>query len=83
MGAKRPIVASDLPSLREILRHKENAWFVRSDDPKALAEGIIAVVHDTPLVNTLTETAYREVQEYTWDKRAKNILTFLNRGNSC
>ncbi|MEK7581842.1 MAG: glycosyltransferase, partial [Patescibacteria group bacterium] len=39
MASGRPIVASDLPSLREVL-NENNAVFVKPDDPESLAEGI-------------------------------------------
>jgi len=35
MAAGRPIVASDLPALREVLRHEENALLAPPDDPEA------------------------------------------------
>jgi glycosyltransferase involved in cell wall biosynthesis len=82
MGARRPIVASDLSSLREMLRHRENAYLVPPDDPKALADGIVSVMQNQPLADYLADTAYQEVHEYTWDNRAKTILQFLNRENS-
>jgi len=77
MAAQRPIVASDLPSLREILRHKDNAYLVPPDNPKALAEGILAVLHEAALAEKMTTAAYRDVQQYTWDRRVKTILTLL------
>jgi len=40
MGAGIPLVASDLPSLREILVDGENALLVAPDDPAALAAGV-------------------------------------------
>lgn len=79
MGARRPVVASDLPSIREVLRHKENAYLVRPDNPKMLADGILRVMNDKALSQHITKTAYTEVQEYTWDKRAGKILTFLKQ----
>ena len=43
MASKRPIVASDLPTIREIL-NEENAILVEPGNPKALAEGIEKVL---------------------------------------
>lgn len=76
MASKKPIVASDLPSIREIL-NEENAILVEPDNPKALAEGIKNVLEDEELAKKLTEKAYEEVQKYTWDKRAEKILKEL------
>ncbi len=79
MGAQRPIVASDLPSIREVLRHEENAYLVQPDDPKMLAEGILCVMNNRKLSEHITKTAYTEVQEYTWDKRALKIIEFFKQ----
>ena len=77
MGARRPIVASDLPSICEVLHHEANAYLVPPDNPRLLAEGILRLLHDPGLAEHLAKTAYAEVQEYTWEKRAANISEFF------
>jgi len=77
MAARRPIVASDLPSVREIL-NEENAILVRSDNPKALADGIQKVLTNEELSKKLAENAFKEVQRYSWEKRAEKILEFID-----
>ena len=80
MAAGVPIVATDLPSIREVLRHQENAWLVEPDNPKALAEGIAKVLSDAHLARRISEQAYVEVEKYSWDVRAKRIVNFLEKG---
>lgn len=77
MAAATPIVASDLPPLREILKDGKNAILVKPDDPKALAEGIKEVLEDDKLSKRMAENAYEDVKQYTWDKRAERILEFI------
>ena len=79
MAARRPIVASDLPSLKEVLRHEENAYLVPPDNPKALAEGIQTVIADRPLSKQMLGAAHSEVCSYCWDRRAGKIVNFVNR----
>lgn len=74
MAAGVAMVASDLPSIREVLRHGENAWLVEPGNPKALAEGICAVLSDPDLAQRLGKNARRDVEAYTWEKRAQAIL---------
>ena len=76
MASKRPIVASDLPSIREIL-NEESAILVEPGNPKALAEGIKKVLQDEELAKKLAENAHRDVQQYSWEKRAEKILEFM------
>jgi glycosyltransferase involved in cell wall biosynthesis len=78
MASKRPIIATDLPSTREILRDKENAILVKPNDPEALASGIKLVLENKELAEQIAENAYKEVcAEYTWQKRAERILSIL------
>jgi glycosyltransferase involved in cell wall biosynthesis len=78
MAAGRPIVASRLPSLQEVLRDGENALLVPSDDPKALAAGIVTLARDAQLAHRLSETARQNVRSRTWDARAEAILDALS-----
>ena len=77
MAAKRPIIASNLPSICEILEDKKNAILFEADNPKDLADKINwALENDcTDIVNQ----AYKDVQKYTWDKRAQNIKKFMEK----
>jgi len=76
MASRRPIVASDLPSLREVLRDGENAVLVKPDNPRALAEGIERALSDAELAARIGRQAREDVEQYTWEKRAVNITTF-------
>ena len=78
MAAGRPIVASDLPSLREVLRDDENALLVPPDDPKVLAAGIRRVIEDKPFAAKLAAQAREDVMQYSWTSRAKRLLEFMN-----
>lgn len=76
MAARRPIVASDLPSLREVL-NESNSILVLPDNSTALAEGIKKLLNDSVLSEQISETAFRDVKRYTWEKRTQNILSFI------
>lgn len=77
MAAKRPIVSTNLPSLREVLNN-DNSILVEPDNPSALAQGIIKAVRDEELSNSATRQAFSDVQKYSWQKRAANIIKFIN-----
>jgi len=77
MAARRPVVASDLPSLREVLRDGENARLVASDDPLALAQGLRDVLLDDQCGAKLAEQAARDVQAFSWARRGVAVAQFL------
>ena len=76
MASQKPIVASDLPSIREIL-NENNSVLVKADDQRALAEGIKKVLKNKELSDKISQRAYSEVQNYSWQKRANKILEFI------
>jgi glycosyltransferase involved in cell wall biosynthesis len=77
MASNRPIVASDLPSFREAL-NGNNSILIEPDNPRVLADGIKKVLKNKNLAQKISEEAYKDVQKYTWDNRAKKILKFIN-----
>lgn len=73
MAANRPIVASDLPSIREITA--DNTVFIaRADDPLDLARAIEKVFEDPLRAESLAAAARAKVAAYTWDARAEKII---------
>jgi len=73
MAAGRPIVASDLPSIREVLRDGENALLVPAGNPPALTAAIRRLQNDPALGARLAARAGADVLDYTWDRRAERL----------
>lgn len=73
MAAARPIVASDLPSVREVLVHERNALLVPPGNPQALTAAIRRLKDDRQLAAALAARAREDVSEYTWEKRAERL----------
>jgi glycosyltransferase involved in cell wall biosynthesis len=78
MAAGVPIVASDLPALREVLRHEENALLACPDDPDAFAAAVRRLFVDPALAARLGRQARTDVEAYSWDARAHALLDFLD-----
>lgn len=77
MAAGRAIVASDLPSLRELLAHDRDAWLVRPDDAGDLAQGLRRVLGDAALRERLASALHARAPAHTWDARAQRILEWI------
>jgi glycosyltransferase involved in cell wall biosynthesis len=73
MAAGRAIVASDLPSTREVLRHGETAWLVPPGDAAVLADGLARLLDDRTLRERLARAAWDEAPRYSWDARARRL----------
>ncbi len=75
MGAGCAIVASDLPSLREILRDEETALFFSAGDGEALRAALLRLRDDEALRARLAAAARSvALKEYSWRARAAKIL---------
>lgn len=73
MAAGRPIVASDLPAIREVLTHESTALLVPPDDLAAWAQAIERLRADRSLACRLAANARAEAGKYSWVARAKRI----------
>jgi glycosyltransferase involved in cell wall biosynthesis len=77
MASGRPFVASDLPSIREVLTHEENALLVPPGDARALAAAIERLLRDRDLSRRLAARAFEDAKAYSWERRAEAISSFL------
>lgn len=76
MASGRPVIASDLPSVREVVTDRA-VLFIPPDDPEALSAAIKKILSDGLLQERLATEALREVQNHTWKKRARRISSFI------
>jgi glycosyltransferase involved in cell wall biosynthesis len=78
MAAGRPIVASDLPSIREVLQHEADALLVTPGDPAAMAAAIERLITNPSLSARLAAAALAAAPAYSWDRRAERLEALLN-----
>lgn len=71
------VVASDLSTVREIIKHGKNGHLVEPDNPESLAQGINRLIGDPAYRNSLAQEAFRNVQKYSWQQRGAELHSFL------
>jgi glycosyltransferase involved in cell wall biosynthesis len=71
-GFGRPIVASDLPEIREILAEGASALLVPPEDSKALKEGILKIISDRKLATSMGEQNLRFAHGENWNVVAED-----------
>ncbi len=79
LASGTPVVASDVPAVREVVENGHSALLVEPDDPGALAAGIERVALDEQLREKLTLAARELAREYSWNSRAVLIKGFLGK----
>jgi glycosyltransferase involved in cell wall biosynthesis len=77
MAAGIALVASDLPSLREVLVDGENALLVAPDDAVALAAGVERLAADAALRARIAARLRAQADDFTWDARALRVLAWM------
>lgn len=74
MASGRPIVATSIPSVSEILEDSVNAVLVQPDSADELEKGINRALEDPALAKRISRRAAEDVRRYTWEERAKKLL---------
>lgn len=75
MAMGKPIVASDLDQIGQILRHEDTALLVPPADPEALARAFERLEEDPSLRSRLGMNArVRVLEAHTWEKHVDLIL---------
>jgi glycosyltransferase involved in cell wall biosynthesis len=79
MASGTPIIASDLPALREILRDRENALLAAPRDLDAWSNSLRQLIENPALAQAIGRNAHREyAAEYTWDRRASRMISAVS-----
>ena len=73
MSAGRAIVASDLPSIREVLHHEVDGLLVAPGDPRAFAAAIDRLVAQPGLAARMARAAFDAARGYSWERRAERL----------
>jgi glycosyltransferase involved in cell wall biosynthesis len=75
MAAGRPLVASNLPVVRELVREDIDALLFTPDEPQDLAAQMLTLLENRTLAAQLAENAARRAQEkFTWHAAQKRLL---------
>ena len=74
----RPIVASNLAALREVLTDGVSALLVPPGDPRALGQALIRLKNEPATAAALTASARALAPGYTWTARAEKIERALS-----
>jgi phosphatidylinositol alpha-mannosyltransferase len=73
MAAGVPVVASDIPGYREVVRDGVDGLLVPPRDPGALAAAMARVLDDPELASTLARAGRERAREFSWDVVAPAI----------
>lgn len=73
LAAGRPIIASDLPTIREVVSDEHDALLVPADRPEAWLAAIERLRTDRGLAARIADNARETARRYSWEARARGI----------
>lgn len=80
MASSRPLVASNMPIVRELVREDLDALLFSPNDPDDLARQVIALLNDFELSRRLADSATeRALSQFTWHAAQKKLLKVYDK----
>jgi len=77
MDSAKPIIASNLPSVKEVLMNNKNCILFEPDNVDDLVDKIQFLSSSKELMYKIAENAKKDAQNYTWDKRVEKIYNHV------
>ena len=75
MASGIPVVASDIPSFRELISNGINGCLFKTEDAGALSKEIKALYQNPFLRNEILHNAFEKVKNYSWEKIADKYIS--------
>ena len=79
LACGRPIVATDFPVIREVLKDRKNAVLVPQGSGHDIAAGIKWFIDNPESAKRISEQAAKDALQHTWEIRAKRITEWLRK----
>jgi glycosyltransferase involved in cell wall biosynthesis len=76
MAFGMPIVAADVPAIREVLKHEHNCLLFDVGDSRSLAHAISRLIADEAFSRTIGAQAGRDAVRYDWSERGRRLQDF-------
>lgn len=84
MSMARPIIASRLGQIAEVLSHRRTALLVEPGDPAGLAGAVLEIANNRELAARLGQAARSEaLARFTWARHVEEIRRCFERARGC
>ena len=74
-----PIVASDVPGLRDSVKNMETGRLVSYGNSDAFAESILTIIRDKDLRDRMSQEAVKWASNFDWSKTSKAFLSIISK----
>ena len=77
-----PVIAYNVPGLRDSVKHGETGILIDNCSPKSLAEGALVLLKDRPLLRKYSANALEFSRQFSWDETADVFDKIIKSKNS-
>lgn len=77
LAAGRVIVASDIPTIRDVVGQSGAAYLVEPDSADAIAEAVVAIVREPRRFERMAAAARARGMRATWEHKSEELLRWL------
>ena len=75
MATGTPIIASDLPVVRELGNHEQHFLLVKPGSSKAIKDGVLHLVNQPQLMQAMSVKARQQIEtKYTWQQAGNSLV---------
>ena len=78
MASKVCTVGCENQGIAEIIKHGKNGLLVKEQDEKSIYEVLKTLIDNPHKRIEMSEEGYKTIQEFTWDKSAKEMIKIYN-----
>lgn len=77
-----PVIAYNVPGLRDSVKHGETGILIDNCSPKSLAEAALVLLKDGPLLRKYSANALEFSRQFSWDETADVFDKIIKSNNS-
>jgi glycosyltransferase involved in cell wall biosynthesis len=79
MSYKKPVIATNVGGIPDIVRHDETGILIQQRDPQALAQAIEAVLSDKTWAKELGQAGFAHIKEYfAWPRIVDQVMALYS-----
>jgi phosphatidylinositol alpha-mannosyltransferase len=78
MAAGRPVVTSDIPGYREVVRHEVEGLLVPPGDEQGLAAALLRLLPDKEQQQRMGRNGRQRAKSFTWNRVAAEVLAYYD-----
>lgn len=80
MASSRPLIASNMPIVRELVREDVDGLLFSPDDPEDLARKVLMLLKDVALSKRLADSATQSaLTKFTWHESQKKLVKLYKK----